>query len=707
MLVAKQSRKNRKRRSVPDQGRLPTSELLQVFTSSWAKGTWLQALSSYRAWTSRTGRKRDPNIEGELLFRSASSRYAEGMFQKAVQHLDEALRLDPERKKRYLFYRAICLVKDGMLQEGREAFAALQDTFHAEVLAALERFEEKLPQEAPEDVPFETGMLVRFWKGIEAGKEIESASKVLQNLTKAHVLFSRNEDPEPVLKPIKDSRGVEQVVCYLMLLFAIYNRRATRVRNIITGDLRSFGSKDFGRLLNIHLVLLLREKKYNEILALESIVSEHQIPANMLKGILYEVYFQLGIAEINEGRAEKALDHFLKIQAATAPVIHNIALLYQRLERYGEANEYWIRLHRSEKKPKKTDPEDTKLSYACALKYIARNYMDAGEPDNALPYLKEAVNLLKNDVDALLSLQMAYVEIGQMRKALQCAQLLHEIEPRNEEFLLNYVLSASTTESPDVLIPLFKKALKGNPDNDLFNEGLVTCLIDRAFELRSKHTEEARNLTEEAKQIWADCLKRGSKLNPKLAYLEALFLQMDGKVKEADRNFRKVAKSVNEHSTGFRLGKAFYEDGRVGDAVVLFKEIAMCDCVYSGHLFENSIEFLAEYDDRENAELLCNLAVTNKGMSLYDISSLLMDFGKPGWALSYSSMLIKEEDADEDDLYLHLLILNDIGDKQQTLQFADTLHRKAMEFGDAEEVGFYKHIIKEIKRSGKFRTFYE
>ncbi len=707
MPVAKQSRRNRKRHSVPDHGRLPASELLQVFASSWANGSWLQALTSYRAWTSRTGRKRDANIEGELLFRSASSRYADGMFQQAVQHLDEALRLDPERKKRYLFYRAICLARDGMLQEGREAFDALQDKFHAEVLAALEQFEDKLPQEAPEDVPFETGMLLRFWKGIEAGKEIESASKVLQNLTKAYMLFSRNEDPEPALKTIKDSRGVEHAVCYLMLLFAIYNRRSLRVRNIITGDLPSFGWKDIGKLLDIHLVLLLREKKYNEILALESIVSDRQIAADMLDSILDEVYFQLGIAEINEGRAEKALEYFLKIQTSTTPVIHNIALLYQRLERYGEANEYWIRLHKGEKKPKKTDPENTKLSYASALKYIARNYMHAGEPDNALPYLEEALNLLKNDVDALLSLQMAYVELGEMRKALQCAQLLYETEPHNEEFLLNYVLSASTTESPDVLIPLFKKALEGNPDNDVFSEGLFTCLIEKALELRSKHTEEARNLTEEAKEILARGLKRRPKLDPKLAYLEALFLQMDGKVKEADRSFQKVAKSVNDHSTGFQLGKAFYEDDRVGDAVELFKEIAMCDCVWSQHLFEDSIEFLAEYDDRENAELLCNLAVTNKEMSLYDISALLMDFSKPAWALSYSSMLIKEEDADEDDHYLHLLILNEIGDKQQTLRFADTLHRKAMEFGNTEDVAFYKYVIKEIKRSGKFRPFYE
>ena len=705
--MPKQSRRNRKRHSVPDHGRLSASQLLQAFKSSWANGSWLEALSSYRAWTSRTGRKRDTNIEGELLLRSASSRYTDGMFQQAVQHLDEALRLDLERKKRYLFYRAICLAKDGMFREGQKTFDALQDRFHAEVLAALEKLEDKFPQEAPEDVPFETGMLLRFWKGIEAGKEIESASKVLQNLTKAYALFSRNEDPEPALKIIKDSRSVEQIVYYLMLLFAIYKRRPIRVRNIITGNRPSFGTKDISTLLDIHLTLLLREKNYNEILALESIVSEHQIEADMLNGVLDEVYFQLGIAEIDAGRAEKALDYFLKIQTATTPVIHNIALLYQRLERYGEANDYWIRLHKSEKRPKKTDPEDTKLSYVSALKYIARNYMSAGEPDNALPYLEEAVGLLKNDIEALLSLQTAYVELGKMRKALQCAQLLCEIEPHNEEFLLNYVLAASTVEGPDVLIPLFKKALEGNPDNDLFNDGLFTCLIERAFELRSKHTEEARNLTEEAKHIWARGRKRGPKFDPKLAYLEAFFLHMDGKVKEADLNFRKVAKSVNEHSIGFQLGKAFYEDDRVGDAVELFKEIAMCDCVLSDNLFEETIEFLAGYDDRENAELLCNLAVMDKGMSIYDISALLLDFSKPPWALSYSSMLIKEEDADEDDLYLHLLILNEIGDKQQTLQFADTLHRKAMELGNTEDVEFYKYVIKEIKKSGKFRPFYE
>ena len=58
-----------------------TSRLLQQFKSLWGSGAWSEALLSYRTWTKRTGKKRDTLIEGELLFRCASSCFEEGDYQ--------------------------------------------------------------------------------------------------------------------------------------------------------------------------------------------------------------------------------------------------------------------------------------------------------------------------------------------------------------------------------------------------------------------------------------------------------------------------------------------------------------------------------------------------------------------------------------------------------------------------------------------------
>ena len=121
-------------------------------------------------------------------------------------------------------------------------------------------------------------------------------------------------------------------------------------------------------------------------------------------------------------------------------------------------------------------------------------------------------------------------------------------------------------------------------------------------------------------------------------------------------------------------------------------------------LFEDIIGFLAEHDDRENTELLCDLARASKGYDLYFISDILLDNKKPAWALPYSLRLIGEEDADEDDEYQHLFILNEMGNGHETLLFADALYRNAIENGASEDASLFKHLIKQIKSRGRFKT---
>ena len=698
--MAKKSRKSRQRQgtSNKENRQLTSSELLQEFKSLCVAESWIQALSSYRAWTSRTAGKRNRDIEAELLFRGASSCFEDDRLPQAIMHLEEAERLDPERSNRYLLYQGICLAKSGETERAQAVLHALQDEFHEEVLAFLAHSDEKLPKEAPDDIPFERGMLLKFWRSMASGEESESASEALRRLANANLRFCSGEDPEPLLKPLVGTPDVGSVACSLMLLFAVYKRRTIRIRNIVAGDGLSIGARNMSDILDIHLILLLREKNYGEIERMDRIMREHGIETKMLADVRDEAFFGLGLGQIDENRLRSAVGYFLKIQRSTPPVTHNIALLYQQLEKYREANTYWIRLQKGVKTPKKSAPENVKLAFASTLKYIARNFLHEDEPEKALPYLEEVVNLLKYDREAVESMLTICLELRKMPEARKYAEMLYEMEPDKEEFLLTYTMLLDITGDQDAVIPLYRKALGENP-NDVFLEArLFACLIEKALRQRSQHPEEARKLLEEARRM--------ERADPLLAYLEGFFQRADGKAKRANRSFREASDSVDEHDMGFQLGKAFYEDDMVDSAIELFEEITACDCPLSDMLFEEIIEFLAENADPRNARSLCGIAMANKGLDLYSISDMLHDYGKPEWALHYSLQLI-ENGADEDDEFLHLLILNDIGDREMTFQFAGELYQKAKESADTEGTDYFRYIIKQIKSKGRFRVSHE
>ena len=376
--------------------------------------------------------------------------------------------------------------------------------------------------------------------------------------------------------------------------------------------------------------------------------------------------------------------------------MHNIALLYQRLERYEEANEYWIRLHLNEKKPKRSDPEGTKIYYITMLKYIANNYLRVDDLEQAIPYLEEVLMYSRSDTETLESLLWACREVGRLPDALKYARKLHEEDPENADFLFSYTTLLDIAGEKKEIIPLYRQAMAAHPNSDFLKERLYACLIEKALAIRLDMSEESRTLLEEAGRFGID--------DPRLSYLEAYFLRKDGETARADLSFKKAVGSIDDHEVGFLIGKTFYEDGMEREAIEAFGDIVACDCLASDEYFEDAVHFLTGKDDRENAELLCDLAVREKAYHLYDISCLLLDCKRPVWAYRYSLELVENDLADDEDQFLHLLILNNIGDKQKTLQYADTLYIRAVELENYDDIDFYKSLKKQIKTRGRFKN---
>lgn len=691
--MSKKSKKRFKRKQSfrPDLQQAP-AQILQTFKSLWKAGEWLQALSCYRTWTNRTARKRSAAIEGELIFRCASSLYREGNYKRSLNYLDEAITRDPGNISRYLFFKAVCLAKMGQLAASMNLWKELKDDFHQSLLSHFIEHNLSLPRKLPGDPAIESSQLIRFWKSLKSAKnaaQIETDNNALKNIGQAFLLFSAANDPEPRLKLLQNKPGFDSLAAYLLTLSAIHKRRKVRIRNLIKQN-------PFPELIDIHLRTLFREKDYSEIDYLDKLLSEREIPSGVLDSRRDELYFNLGLKEIEANRLESALAYFLDIKNKNPAVLHNTALLYQKMDRYREANEIWIRRLKQEKRPKKSGPIEICLAYTTACKYIAQNFLHNGQPEEAQKYFKEVLTLIKDEREALEALVTISGDLNNSRDALLYAGRLYELEPENDEYLFSYIMELQKNKELDSLMSIYRKGLEKDPENIFYKEGLAYCYIHTAWPLRNRDPEETKRLMKEAKKLGG--------FHDRLRYLEGYFLLKKGKKKEARNKFEQALKKTRDHMGKFQLGMSFYEDGLMDFSRKAFDSIIACGCTASMMIFEKIVKFLTKMNDSRSIIRMCDSGLNRLGYHLYDIAELLLDYKKPSLAKIYSLELIKSDSVDEDDRFLHLLILNEIGGEEETLNYLGKLRQNAVQREDNEGLLVYKEMTREVKARGRFRN---
>ncbi len=547
----------------------------------------------------------------------------------------------------------------------------------------------------------EKSHLLRFWKTITDSKGLSVSPAVpshdpLKKIESIYNIFAADEDPSVPLNLLKKKSGFKLLAEELLLLSSVRRRNNIKFRNIIKSSSVLSRSPHFHNIIKTHLINLLKEKNYSEILTLEKNFREMQIQLPFIDKAGDESLFHLGIKEINENHLEKALDYLLNIRRSTPAVLHNTALCYQKLQRYPSANEYWIKLLRIEKKPKRSDHRDKHTAYTTTLKYIARNFLQECLHKEAYSYFKEVLSYTKDDREALEALFTITLELKKYSESLHFSKRLYELEPDNEEYLLNYIQELRYNKHFDTLIPLYEKKIDEYPDNDIFNEGLASCFLDQAWNIRKNLPEDAEKLMKKAKEL--------TDTNPILLYLEGYFIKENGKKTESGKKFEKAVRFSNSHFIDYQLGQAFYEDKMTGQALKQFKDIASCHCDTSDKLFERAVQFLSDRNDYKNTMMLCDYGMKKKGYTLYDISDMLYDFHKASWAKKYSSRLILQDDPDEDDMYLHLTILNAIGNKEETLSYAQKFHQFFLEKNDYEGAAGSKEIMRQIRNRGRFKS---
>lgn len=476
--MAKKSRKTRKGKGKASSGKpgnIQPGDILRNFKAHWKAGEWEQSLISYRRWCNKVNKKREPLIEGELLFRFSSLCYSRGQYEEAAVLLKEAGKVNPENRKHSRYCMGIALARSGQLAVSKDIFTELDNLYHKDIITSFLDGDKTFPENMSLDPPFQQDMILKFWHKLKNPEADPASSNALNNLKDAYTLFSSGKDPSSKLKLLESKTGFKNIADYLKLLTAVSKRRNIQIRNLLKKDQGVFSNGKVDSMLELHLKYLLKEQNYKEIIVLNKLLPAIKAAPPSMDASKDTALFYLGFKEIEQGEMEKALDYYRKIKSETPSVLHNKALLLQKLENFDEANECWTALCRKNKKPRRSDSEDLRSSYGIMLKYIAGNYQKADMPDKALSLYKEVLSLIKEDRDSLESLYEIYSEDNKHQLALKYAKQLFEIDRRNDEYLFNYASELLELYRVNELIPLYKEALNRNPESKFYKEGLEFC----------------------------------------------------------------------------------------------------------------------------------------------------------------------------------------------------------------------------------------
>ena len=699
--MAKKSRKFKKARRIkPESGNLQTAEILKQFKIHWKNKEWEKALVSYRTWCNRTGGKRDSKIEGELLFRISSIFFRNRQFQKAVSHLQDSEKKNPDNRRNTEYCRGIALARAGRLEESKEIFLDLNKQYHREIVDYFLEKEETIPESVLWDPAFPENIILEFWRNLENPDENKTSSPALISLKKAYGIFSSGENPAAQLSSLEKKEGFKDMAVYLQLLAAVSSGSYIRVRNLLQKSPDVISDGKGNRLLDLYLENLLKQKKYREIIVLDRIFKEIKVIPPSHESVLNTALFFHGIEEIEKGKLENARVLYDRITVETPNVLHNKALINQKSGNFLKANEYWTRLWSKTRKPKRSDSKSLRESYAVMLKFIAENYRRETLSGKAVPIYREVLTFVENDRESIEALQEIFTENGHQHLSVNYAKRLFEMDRVNEEYFYNYTSALIESKRFDELIPLYEEACNRQPDSLFYRESLEFFYTKKALDLRQQNIDELKILLEKIKAL-------SGMESFQVLYLEGYIFHREGQPRKAMKKINSAMEMAEDHYYAYHLACVLYEDGFITQAMKLFQGITSCGCPVSEELTDVSVGFLAEKNEREKVLSLCRVAEDSLQWDNYFIADLLYYYNQPEWALEYSGKLIKKKNANEEDRYLHLLILNDIGKGRETLQYARELLEKARNEDDSDGIFVMKIMIKEIKARGRFKPHQE
>ncbi len=683
------------------------ADLLRKFKGHYERAEWVQALPVYREWANKFAGKADPQLENELMFRAASCFFVQGNSSQAKKLLDEAMDRFPDDRKRCLWAMALIHIKKGSLEEALVCYQAAGDGFHELLVRFL------LPEQLPAglsvgDCPVadrqELAMLLTVLLSrqdkADPGCLVDPSFETINDpalKTLGVAVFSildGSKTNESALSPLLKNPLYASITAYLLLLLAIRNRNYIKVRNLLRKGIA--GGLE---LIDSHLILLLKEQNHQEIAYLIQLLGQLQLEPPALRDIQHAMQFQSVLANIDKERWESAYDDLEKLPLTTPELIHNRALLCQKLERYAEANKLWALLLGREKKPKRNAPAEVRAAYAVILKNIGDNYLKAEKADDAETCFREALDLVPDDAEALEALTVVYDKQDRLAELLHCAGSLLDQHPANEDYFMLVVSTMVRLEKNDEIISLYTDWLQRFPAiRRTYGSLMAMVYINAAFEKRYDEPQEAAELLRLSGKA-ADESSTGR-------YLRGFFHDKAQNGAKAEKEYTRAEKLAESHGEQSTLANAFYQDGYMDKAMRMFQKIAGCTCDYAADLlFDKIIPFLAKAQDLDALRNLITGAL-HAGHHPYDLANMLYTFDQPGLARELSAPLMKQP-YDLENHFMHLLILNRLGERDEAIRTVETMIDQAKRKGDETSSAYFKDVLKQLRSRGQSRILLE
>jgi tetratricopeptide (TPR) repeat protein len=148
-------------------------------------------------------------------------------------------------------------------------------------------------------------------------------------------------------------------------------------------------------------------------------------------------------------------------------ILHNLALAYERQERWEEAAEAWRGLLRARTRKRTGSTADTaqdEARWAWVRTRIISCYRHAGRPDEAVAIFRQALKLDPNDHELRLQFADALLANEQERAAQNEIKRILEIEPYHPEALLRYANDLAERWQYDEAQRLVRELLTHHPD---------------------------------------------------------------------------------------------------------------------------------------------------------------------------------------------------------------------------------------------------
>jgi tetratricopeptide (TPR) repeat protein len=198
---------------------------------------------------------------------------------------------------------------------------------------------------------------------------------------------------------------------------------------------------------------------------------------------LLHLYFLYAHQLAEEERFEEAAGYYEKVaEGERSPeIIHNLALVYDRLNRPEKSMAHWQRVIKEWEKQFRSEPhhESLRRNLNEAHKHLARNCLKLGQDQRACRELQQALSYWPEDLEARKLLAEAQLSAGRYEEAIEILEQLVEERPEEVDILVNLGIAYDLNGEQEDALDAWEEALERQPDHPVARQQILRTIEER------------------------------------------------------------------------------------------------------------------------------------------------------------------------------------------------------------------------------------